>query len=186
MPLSRSLRAVLVTVAALPALLVPSIAAAAQGPPAVQGPAVQSSQIQKARCEGTGVQRFGLASVTGAIVGAVTHEGRGYVVTRGLKPPVLAEIDLATRKTLRSVRLPDAPAAGEAEGAWAMAVAGGKIYAGTYPVPDLYRFDPATGEVEHLASFGGSGGYIWSLAASPDGKIYAGTYPDGRVREYDP
>ncbi|MEV6864955.1 PQQ-binding-like beta-propeller repeat protein [Streptosporangium subroseum] len=191
MPPSRSLRAVLVTVAALPVLLAPSIAAAAQGPPAerspaVQSPAVQSSLVQKAQCEGAGVQRFGPASVTGAIVGAVTHEGRGYVVTRGLKPPVLAEIDLATRKTLRSVRLPDAPAAGEAEGAWAMAVAGGKIYAGTYPVPDLYRFDPATGGVEHLTSFGRNGGFVWSLAAAPDGKIYAGTYPDGRVREYDP
>ncbi|MEW9553219.1 PQQ-binding-like beta-propeller repeat protein [Nonomuraea sp. NPDC050783] len=137
-------------------------------------------------CAGPRVETFGPASLTGAIVGAVVHEDKAYVVTRGQKPPVLAEIDLNSRKVVRSVRLPDGPAAGEPEGGWATAVSGGKVYVGTYPVPDLYRFDPATGEVERLASFGKNGGYIWSLAAAPDGTIYAGTYPDGRVREYVP
>ncbi|MFC7586193.1 hypothetical protein ACFQYP_22445 [Nonomuraea antimicrobica] len=99
---------------------------------------------------------------------------------------MLADIDLATRKVVRSVPLPDGPAAGEPEGAWAMAVSGGKIYVGTYPVPDLYSFDPATGVVRHLQSFGKNGGFVWSLAAAPDGTLYAGTYPDGRVREYVP
>jgi outer membrane protein assembly factor BamB len=184
MPPNRSpVRALLVAVAALPALLLtPSAAAAAPQ----ERPAVLETQAAKSQCDGPAVRRFGPASITGAIVGAVTHEGRGYVVTRGLKPPVLAEVDLATRKVLRSVRLPDGPAAGEAEGAWATAVSGGKVYVGAYPVPDLYRFDPATGEVAHLASFGKNGGFVWSLAAAPDGKIYAGTYPDGKVREYDP
>ncbi|HUR05970.1 MAG TPA: hypothetical protein VM347_25715 [Nonomuraea sp.] len=137
-------------------------------------------------CDSPGVETFGPASVTGAIVGAVVHEGHAYVVERGPKPPILAEIDLATRKVVRSVTLPDGPAAGEAEGGWATAVSGGKIYVGTYPVPDLYSFDPATGEVKRLHSFGKNGGFVWSLTAAPDGTLYAGTYPDGKVWEYVP
>ncbi|MEU4722932.1 hypothetical protein AB0G06_25230 [Nonomuraea dietziae] len=145
-----------------------------------------TAPAQAATCEPPTVERFGPASVTGAIVGASVHEGRAYVVTRGQKPPVLAELDLSTRKVVRSVTLPDAPATGEPEGAWATAVSGGKVYAGTYPVPDLYSFDLATGEVKHLRSFGRNGGFVWSLAAAPDGTLYAGTYPDGRVWEYRP
>ncbi|GAA3539071.1 hypothetical protein GCM10022419_018850 [Nonomuraea rosea] len=146
------------------------------------GPVAQAATA----CDAPAVERFGPASVTGAIVGAAVHEGHAYVVTRGLKPPVLADIDLATRKVVRSVTLPDGPATGEPEGGWATAVSGGKIYVGTYPVPDLYSFDPATGEVRHLRSFGKNGGFVWSLAAAPDGTLYAGTYPDGRVWEYVP
>ncbi|WP_246075785.1 PQQ-binding-like beta-propeller repeat protein, partial [Nonomuraea terrae] len=158
------------------------IALVALLPALFAGPVAQAA----ATCDAPAVERFGPASVTGAIVGAAVHDGHAYVVTRGLKPPVLAEIDLATRKVVRSVTLPDGPAAGEPEGGWATAVSGGKIYAGTYPVPDLYSFDPATGQVEHVRSFGRNGGYIWSLAAAPDGTLYAGTYPDGRVWEYVP
>ncbi|MFD2350549.1 hypothetical protein ACFSTC_16305 [Nonomuraea ferruginea] len=110
---------------------------------------------------------YGPASVTAAIVGAAVHEGRAYLVSRGPKPPVLAELDLATRKVIRSVTLPDGPATGEPEGGWAVAVSGGKVYVGTYPVPDLYSFDIATGEVAHLHSFGAVGGFVWSLAAAP-------------------
>ncbi|WP_246148963.1 PQQ-binding-like beta-propeller repeat protein [Nonomuraea turkmeniaca] len=149
-------------------------------------PAQAARAESGASCAGPRVETFGPASVTGAIVGAAVHEGKAYVVTRGQKPPVLAEIDLATRKVIRSVRLPDGPATGEPEGGWATVVAGGKVYVGTYPVPDLYSFDPATGDVAHLASFGRNGGYIWALAAAPDGTLYAGTYPDGRVKEYVP
>ncbi|MEV5972682.1 hypothetical protein [Streptomyces sp. NPDC051921] len=139
-----------------------------------------------ADCGGAGVERFGPASLTGAIVGATVHEGRAYVVTRGFKPPVLAEYDLATRRVVRETPIPDGPETGEPEGAWATTVSGGKIYVGTYPVPDLYRFDPATGQIARVASFGVSGGFVWSLATAPDGKVYAGTYPDGKVHEYNP
>ncbi|WP_329418566.1 hypothetical protein [Streptomyces sp. NBC_01268] len=139
-----------------------------------------------ADCAGAGVERFGSASLTGAIVGATVHEGTAYVVTRGVKPPVLAAYDLATRRVVRETPIPDGPETGEPEGAWATTVSNGKIYVGTYPVPDLYRYDPATGQIKRVASFGKSGGFIWSLATAPDGKVYAGTYPDGTVWEFDP
>ncbi|WP_336205660.1 hypothetical protein [Nonomuraea sp. LPB2021202275-12-8] len=169
------LRSLLVVLAALLPALVAAPAAGAAQAASVPG-----------RCTGPAVRTYGPASVTGAIVGAAVHEGHAYVVTRGLKPPVLADIDLATRKVVRSVTLPDAAATGEPEGGWATTVAGGKVYVGTYPVPDLYSFDIATGEVKHLHSFGKNGGFVWSLAAAPDGAVYAGTYPDGRVWEYLP
>ncbi|MEV6651727.1 hypothetical protein [Streptomyces sp. NPDC051219] len=164
-------------------LLAALLAVLSHTPPAAAAPAVEA---ESADCSGPGVERFGPASLTGALVGAAVHAGRGYVVTRGLKPPVLAEFDLATRTVVRQTPIPDGPAEGAPEGAWATAVSDGKIYIGTYPVPDLYRFDPATGKVTRLASFGANGGFIWSLAAAPDGKIYAGTYPDGKVWEYNP
>ncbi|MGP3935226.1 outer membrane protein assembly factor BamB family protein [Nonomuraea sp. KM88] len=168
------LRSLLVVVAGLlPALVSPAAASAAP-------------YAAPSRCGGQAVTTYGPASVTGAVVGAAVHEGRAYVVTRGPKPPVLAEIDLSTREVARSVTLPDGPADGEPEGGWAVAVSGGKVYVGTYPVPDLYAFDIATGKVEHLHSFGGAGGFVWSLAAAPDGTLYAGTSPDGRVWEYVP
>ncbi|MFC8507796.1 hypothetical protein ACFU3J_16455 [Streptomyces sp. NPDC057411] len=147
---------------------------------------VAPARADTADCGGAGVERFGSASLTGAIVGATVHQGRAYVVTRGFKPPVLAEYDLATREVVRETPIPDGPETGEPEGAWATTVSGGKIYVGTYPVPDLYRFDPATGAITRVASLGKSGGFIWSLATAPDGKVYAGTYPDGAVWEYDP
>ncbi|MFI6532722.1 PQQ-binding-like beta-propeller repeat protein [Nonomuraea sp. NPDC050547] len=137
-------------------------------------------------CGAQAVTTYGPASVTGAIVGATVHDGHAYVVSRGPKPPVVAEIDLATRKVTRTATLPDGPAAGEPEGGWATAVAGGKLYIGTYPVPDLYSYDLATGQVAHLRSFGANGGFVWSMAAAPDGALYLGTSSDGRLWEYIP
>ncbi|MDL4775397.1 hypothetical protein [Actinomadura xylanilytica] len=183
MPPSRPVRAALVAAVLALALVPPAPAGAAPVPGA---PGDAKGAAGTGPCAAPGYRTFGTASETGAIVGATEYDGHAYVVTRGLKPPVLAEIDLATRKVVRQVPLPDAPAAGAAEGGWATTVAAGKIYVGTYPVPDLYRFDPATGEAEHLASFGREGGFIWSLATAPDGTVYAGTYPDGKVHEYVP
>ncbi|MDA0633907.1 PQQ-binding-like beta-propeller repeat protein [Nonomuraea sp. MCN248] len=174
------LRSLLVVMTGLlPALVSPAAPVSAAAPASV--PAAAPS-----RCGDPAVTTYGPSSLTAAIVGAAVHDGRAYLVSRGPKPPVLAELDLATRKVLRSVTLPDGPATGEPEGGWAVAVSGGKVYVGTYPVPDLYSFDIATGQVAHLHSFGAAGGFVWSLAAAPDGTLYAGTSSDGRVWEYVP
>lgn len=142
--------------------------------------------LTPAHADGDRVETFGPASLTGAIVGVSVLDGHAYAVMRGPKPPVLADIDLATRKVVRTVTLPDGPAFGEPEGGWATTISGGKLYIGTYPSPDLYRFDPATGQIEHLYSFGAYGGFVWTLTTAPDGTIYAGTSPDGRAWEYNP
>ncbi|MET7464739.1 PQQ-binding-like beta-propeller repeat protein [Nonomuraea sp. NPDC005501] len=171
--------------AAVAGLLLPatlSVPAATAAP----GPASATMTASTAACADPAVRTYGPATITGAIVGAAVHDGHAYVVTRGPKPPVLADIDLSTRKVVRTATLPDGPAEGAPEGGWATAVTGGKVYVGTYPVPDLYSFDIATGEVKHLRSFGRNGGFVWSLAAAPDGTLYAGTYPGGRVFEYVP
>ncbi|MEV0150281.1 MULTISPECIES: PQQ-binding-like beta-propeller repeat protein [unclassified Nonomuraea] len=180
------LRRLLAAVAGLllPATLsVPAATAAATVAPA---PASATLTASTTVCADPAVRTYGPATITGAIVGAAVHDGHAYVVTRGPKPPVLADIDLSTRKVVRTATLPDGPAEGAPEGGWATAVTGGKVYVGTYPVPDLYSFDIATGEVKHLRSFGRNGGFVWSLAAAPDGTLYAGTYPGGRVFEYVP
>lgn len=155
-------------------------------PPPTTATAAPSAEPAAAGCDGPAYETFGEASTTGAIVGAVTLDDHAYVVTRGLRPPLLAEIDLTTNKVVREFRLPEAPGTTQPEGAWATAVSGGKIYIGTYPVPDLYQFDPATGEVTWLHSFGDPGGFVWSLDAAPDGTLYAGTSLDGKVWEYKP
>ncbi|MFE7134175.1 hypothetical protein ACFVIM_25290 [Streptomyces sp. NPDC057638] len=131
-------------------------------------------------CSENPVSTHGIASLTAAIVGITVHEGRAYVVARGQNPPVLGEIDLATRTLLRTVRL------NRGEGGWASTVSGGQIYAGTYPFPDIYRFDPATGEVKLIGTVGPSGGFVWCLTTAPDGTVYAGTSPRGEVWEYRP
>ncbi len=61
----------------------------------------------------------------------------------------------------------------------------GALYLGGVGPGDLYRYDPATGELQDLggSQFGAS--YIWATAASPDGKVYCACYPTCSVIEYD-
>lgn len=167
----RSRSVIFTVVAAVLVALLPANARAgvSAGPDAVPSP-----------CAGPAVQTFGPASVTAAIVGATVVGDKAYVVTRGLVPPILAEIDLATRKVVRSVEVPSG------EGGWAATVSGGKVYIGMYTDPDVYRFDPATGELTKVGNFGPKGGFVWELATAPDGMLYAVTSPDGGVWEINP
>lgn len=131
-------------------------------------------------CSGPPVSTYGIASFTAAIVGMTKLDDRVYVVARGQSPPILGEIDLASKKLTRAVRLP------RGEGGWAATVSGGHVYAGTYPYSDIYRFDPATGEVKLIGTVGPAGGFVWCLTTAPDGTVYAGTSPRGEVWEYKP
>ncbi|MGW7364265.1 hypothetical protein ACWGI8_12750 [Streptomyces sp. NPDC054841] len=131
-------------------------------------------------CSGPAVSTYGIATYTAAIVGLTVLDDRAYVVARGQNPPLLGEIDLAAKKLTRTVRLP------RGEGGWASTVSGGQVYVGTYPFPDIYRFDPATGSVSLIGTVGPTGGFVWCLTTAPDGTVYAGTYPRGEVWEYSP
>jgi hypothetical protein len=126
------------------------------------------------------VEVLGPASIAAPLVGATVFGERAYVVTRGLRPTVLAELDLRTRTVLRTIPLPTG------DGAWATTVSHGRLYVGVYDVPDVYRFDPATGELAWVARLGGASGYVWALTTAPDGTVYAATYPDGGIWELDP
>lgn len=118
-------------------------------------------------CSGPPLSTYGVASLTAAIVGMTTLGDRAYVVARGQNPPLLGEIDLTSRTLTRTVRL------GRGEGGWAATVSGGQVYLGTYPFPDIYRFDPATGEVKLIGTVGPSGGFVWCLTTAPDGTVYS-------------
>jgi outer membrane protein assembly factor BamB len=126
------------------------------------------------------VQVLGPASTAAPLVGATVLGDKAYVVTRGLRPAVLAEVDLLTRTVRRTVLLPTG------EGAWATTVADGSVYVGVYGTPDVYRFDPKTGDLAWVARLGSASGYVWALTTAPDGIVYAATYPDGGIWELDP
>ncbi|MFV0131214.1 hypothetical protein ACLGI4_26495 [Streptomyces sp. HMX112] len=153
---------------------------AAEVSPGRTAPGAAPAAAPPQRCSGPAVTTYGVASLTAAIVGTVVQGDHVYVVARGQTPPLLGEIDLRTRRLNRTVRLE------RGEGGWAAAASGGKIYVGTYPYPDLYRFDPATGGVTRIGTIGPSGGFVWCLTTAPDGTLYAGTSPRGEVWEYRP
>lgn len=155
----------------------PDIAGTAGRPDTADRPDTAGSEDH---CSEPPISTFGVASFTAAIVGMTRLDDHVYVVARGQSPPVLGEIDLASKKLVRAVRL------GRGEGGWAATVSGGQVYAGTYPTPDIYRFDPATGEVKLIGTVGPAGGFVWCLTTAPDGTVYAGTSPRGEVWEYKP
>ncbi|WP_162605942.1 PQQ-like beta-propeller repeat protein [Jiangella aurantiaca] len=123
---------------------------------------------------------FGPAALTAAIVGMAVDGDTGYAVTRGQTPPKVVTVDLPSRSVTRIDRLQ------RGDGGWACTVSGGHVYVGTYPTPDLYRYDPAGGGVERLGTIGPSGGFVWCLATAPDGAVYAGTSPRCELWEFRP
>lgn len=61
----------------------------------------------------------------------------------------------------------------------------GALYIGGIGPGDLYRFDPATGEVESLGGSQFGVTYIWATAVSQEGKVYCACYPTCSVLEYN-
>jgi hypothetical protein len=113
------------------------------------------------------------------IVGAAVSGARAYVVTRGLTPAVVGELDLVTGRVLRNIELPTG------DGGWGAVATPEAVYTGMYPVADVHRVDRATGAVSSFPRLGGEQ-FAFDLARSPDGRLYAGTYPHGKVYELDP
>jgi hypothetical protein len=130
--------------------------------------------------DGSTLPSAGPAVVTAAVVAMAVHDGHAYVISRGIVPPRLTEIDLTTRLVTRTVELPTG------EGGWGITVAGGKVYAGLYPVADVYCFDPADGSVTKVGTLAGAGGFVWDMTTAPDGQVFAVSYPNGAVWQIDP
>ncbi|SDS39738.1 SMP-30/gluconolactonase/LRE family protein [Actinopolymorpha singaporensis] len=125
------------------------------------------------------VTDLGPAVLGAPIVGATVAGDSGFVVTRGLEPPILAEYDLDTGRVVANHELTTGL------GGWGTVSVGGFVYAGMYSVADIHRLNLATGAVERLGRLGNEQ-FAFDLTASPAGKIYAGTFPGGKVYEIDP
>src|SRR3954452_9076219 len=142
--------------------------------------APMTAHAEDAPIDGTILPTFGPAVVTAAVVATAVHDGYVYVVSRGIVPPRLTEVDLTTRQVTRTMELP------VGEGGWGITVATGKIYVGLYPVADVYCFDPADGSLTRVGSLAGPGGFVWDMTTAPDGQIFAVSYPNGTVWQIEP
>jgi len=138
------------------------------------------AHADEAPVDGSTLPKFAAACLTAAVVAMAVHNGHAYVVSRGIVPPRLTEIDLTTRQVIRTVELP------VGEGGWGITVAAGKIYVGLYPVADVYCFDPAGGGLTRVGSLAGAGGFVWDMVTAPDGQIFAVSYPNGAIWQTDP
>ncbi|WP_427892627.1 hypothetical protein ACQHIV_06960 [Kribbella sp. GL6] len=144
------------------------------------GPVEGAAGLSDLPVDGSALTSHGPAVTTAAVVAMAVLGGRAYVISRGIVPPRLTEVDLATKRVTRTVELP------VGEGGWGITVAAGKVYAGLYPVADVYCFDPADGSVTRVGSLAGAGGFVWDLTTAPDGQVYAVSYPNGAVWHIDP
>jgi len=62
----------------------------------------------------------------------------------------------------------------------------GALYVGGVGPGDMYRYDPASGELQTLGGSELGPSYIWDCDVAPDGKVYGACYPTCNVIEYDP
>jgi|GEM_PF-1196294 len=121
---------------------------------------------------------LGDATLLAKTNGVVIANGEMYFATNGA-PAKFFAVSIETGEILASSTLQGL------DTVWAItAGSDGKIYFGATTNGNLYRYDPATRQVENLGKNPG-GTFIWDLDASDDGKIYGGTYPTGEMFEYD-
>ena len=57
-----------------------------------------AAHAEDAPIDGTTLPSFGPACLTAAVVAMAVDDGRAYVISRGIVPPRLTEIDLTTRR----------------------------------------------------------------------------------------
>ncbi len=62
---------------------------------------------------------------------------------------------------------------------YAVALSGGKLYAGSSPNGKIYEIDPKSGAAKEY--FDPKQAYIWALAPMPDGSLLAGTGIEGKI-----
>lgn len=105
-------------------------------------------------------------------------------VGSSVSPAAFVVADAETGEIIRSVPVPGASGTVEVELA-----TDGRAYFGTSSDFNLWRYDPATHEVEKIGPLNPadpSSSQIWALAAAENGTMYVGTYPEGTLYRYDP
>lgn len=110
------------------------------------------------------------------------HEGRlvAYAVPLG-ENAQLNVIDVQTRTLVRTVTLPGS------SGAHTVVIAPDRtVYAGSFYNGHLYRYHPATGEVDDLGQPVPGETYLFGFSVAPDGTVYGGTYPNAHAFAYHP
>ncbi|WP_203961442.1 PQQ-binding-like beta-propeller repeat protein [Actinocatenispora thailandica] len=165
--------------AILATVLVPAAAPADPAHPTTATAGTAAPSPAAAGSTAPRVDDLGAGVVSAPVTGAAIDGGTLYLVTRGLQPAVVARYDLATRRVVGHAELPTGT------GGWAAAVDHGAVYAGTYGVADIHRYDPTTDTATRLTGLG-TDTYVFDLAAAPDGTLYAGTYPSGKLYAVDP
>ncbi|WP_225333337.1 hypothetical protein [Halomicrobium urmianum] len=139
------------------------------------------SECAPRRHEDLATERLGPASLATPIVTAELVDDTVYVVTRGLRPPILGAFDLGSREITSHYELPSG------SGSWAStSINGGSdLYVGTYGVADLYHFETDTADLSRVARLEDES-FVMDMDAHPgDQQVYAGTYPTASVYEYD-
>lgn len=86
--------------------------------------------------------------------------------------------DTKETKQFRAENLPDVPSK---QGAWGIALAGNRVYLGTYYKGHLLRYDIESERMTDLGNAVEGEEYIWSLAYDGKGKLYGGTFPGGKL-----
>lgn len=99
------------------------------------------------------------------------------------QPATFVVADIATGEVLRALKLPTA------EGCFDFTVASdGRVYIGTYFDYQLWRYDPATKQIDALGDIDSDElpDYVFGAGPGPDGLAFLGTYKDSRLHSVDP
>ncbi|TDD65928.1 hypothetical protein E1262_23580 [Jiangella aurantiaca] len=125
--------------------------------------------------------------ITNVAIDKVTYgtlpDGRPviYTVLLGSGTTSLHVIDVRSRESIRSVRLPGAI------GSRDLAVApDGTLYLATFQQGRLYSYDYATDTLTDLGRPSSAVTYLFGLGIHPDGTVFFGGYPTGQLFAYDP
>ncbi|MFF1820537.1 hypothetical protein ACFVWG_24750 [Kribbella sp. NPDC058245] len=120
-------------------------------------------------------------AVTGTPLTGATNDNTAsrYVVTRGLAPCAVAEIESPGEpRVRRRVSLPNG------HGGWGIVTSDAAVFVGTYPTAHVHRWDPLSGAVTTFGRLGEEE-FVFPLAVGPGHRLYAGTYPGGKLFELD-
>jgi outer membrane protein assembly factor BamB len=161
------------TLAVAGALVVAGAASAPAADPAAVEAAAEVTEV------GTPITNVAIDKVTYATL----PDGRPviYTVLLGSGTTSLHVIDVRSRESIRSVRLPGAI------GSRDLAVApDGTLYIATFQQGRLYSYDYASDTLTDLGRPSTAVSYLYGLGIHADGTVFFGGYPTGQLFAYDP